>query len=171
MGEREGSSGLEVLRAITLGYDCCCRILMALGPAHVRGTGRAAEGFSATFGAAAAAASLARFDERDMRYAISYAVQQTSGVWSWVRDVEHIEKAFDFSGMGARNGVAGATMIQAGFTGVLDALDGERVSAGTGAPIVGSVAQSAGSPVSVNAVTTWVSDGPYWLCRAAPSRL
>jgi 2-methylcitrate dehydratase PrpD len=126
MGEREGSSGLEVLRAITLGYDCCCRILMALGPAHVRATGRAAEGFSATFGAAAAAASLARFDETQMRYAISYAVQQTSGVWSWVRDVEHIEKAFDFSGMGARNGVAGATMIQAGFTGVLDALDGQR---------------------------------------------
>ncbi len=126
MGERQGSTGLEVLHAITLGYDCCCRILMALGPEHVRDTGRAAEGFSATFGAAAAAASLARFNETQMRYAISYAVQQTSGVWSWVRDVEHIEKAFDFSGMGARNGVAGATMIQAGFTGVLDALDGER---------------------------------------------
>jgi 2-methylcitrate dehydratase PrpD len=126
MGERQGSSGLEVLRAITLGYDCCCRILMALGPDNVRETGRSAEGFSATFGAAAAAASLARFNETQMRYAISYAVQQTSGVWSWVRDGEHIEKAFDFSGMGARNGVAGATMIQAGFTGVIDALDGDR---------------------------------------------
>jgi len=126
MGEREGSSGLEFLRAVTLGYDCCCRILMALGPALVRANGRSAEGYSATFGAAAAAASLARFDETQMRYAISYAVQQTSGVWSWVRDAEHIEKAFDFSGMGARNGVAGATMIQSGFTGVLDALDGER---------------------------------------------
>jgi 2-methylcitrate dehydratase PrpD len=43
-----------------------------------------------------------------------------------VRDVEHIEKAFDFSGMGARNGVATATMIQAGFSGVTDALDGEH---------------------------------------------
>ena len=43
-----------------------------------------------------------------------------------MRDSEHIEKAFDFSGMGARNGVAAATMIQAGFTGVLDALEGER---------------------------------------------
>jgi 2-methylcitrate dehydratase PrpD len=99
---------------------------MALGPAHVRATGRAAEGFSSTFGATAAAASLARFDEMHMRYAISYGVQQTSGVWSWVRDLEHIEKAFDFSGMGARNGVAAATMIQAGFTGVTDALDGDR---------------------------------------------
>ena len=126
MGERQGSTGLEFLRAVTLGYDLCCRILMALGPAHVRATGRAAEGFSSTFGATAAAASLARFDEMQMRYAISYGVQQTSGVWSWVRDLEHIEKAFDFSGMGARNGVAAATMIQAGFTGVTDALDGDR---------------------------------------------
>ena len=126
MGERQASTGVELLRAITLGYDLCCRILMAIGPAHVRATGRAAEGFSATFGATAAAASLARFDETEMRYAISYGVQQTSGVWSWVRDLEHIEKAFDISGMGARNGVAAATMIQAGFTGVTDALDGER---------------------------------------------
>jgi len=126
MGEREGSSGTELLRAVTLGYDMSCRILVALRPALVRARGRAAEGYSSTFGAAAAAASLARFEETDMRYAISYAVQQISGVWSWVRDVEHIEKAFDFSGMGARNGVAGATMIQAGFTGVTDALEGER---------------------------------------------
>jgi 2-methylcitrate dehydratase PrpD len=126
MGEREGRSGTEFLRAITLGYDLCCRILMALGPALVRATHKSAEGYSSTFGATAAAASLARFDETRMRYAISYGVQQVSGVWSWARDAEHIEKAFDFSGMGARNGVAAATMIQAGFTGVTDALDGER---------------------------------------------
>ncbi len=126
MAEREGSSGEELLRAITLGYDLCCRFLVALRPALVRANYRSAEGYSSTFGATAAAASVARFDETQMRYAISYAVQQVSGVWSWVRDVEHIEKAFDFSGMGARNGVAAATMIQAGFTGVRDALEGER---------------------------------------------
>jgi 2-methylcitrate dehydratase PrpD len=126
MGERQGSSGEELLRAVVLGYDLCCRFLVALRPALVRANHRSAEGYSSTFGATAAAASLARFDETQMRYAISYAVQQVSGGWSWVRDVEHIEKAFDFSGMGARNGVAAATMIQAGFTGVLDALEGER---------------------------------------------
>jgi 2-methylcitrate dehydratase PrpD len=126
MGEREGSTGEELLRAITLGYDLCCRFLVALRPALVRANHRSAEGYSSTFGATAAAASLARFDETQMRYAISYAVQQVSGVWSWVRDLEHIEKAFDFSGMGARNGVSAATMIQAGFTGVVDALEGER---------------------------------------------
>ena len=126
MGEREASSGTEFLRAVVLGYDLCCRFLVALNPALVRARGRSAEGYSSTFGATAAAASMARFDEMQMRYAISYGVQQVSGVWSWVRDPEHIEKAFDFSGMGARNGVAAATMVQAGFTGVTDALEGER---------------------------------------------
>ena len=126
MAEREGSSGIELLRAVTLGYDVCCRFLMALGPDHVRATHRSAEGTSATFGSVAAAASLARLDELGMRYALSYAAQQVSGVWSWVRDAEHVEKAFDFGGMGARNGVTAAILAQAGFTGVRDVLDGEH---------------------------------------------
>jgi 2-methylcitrate dehydratase PrpD len=97
---------------------------MALGPDHVRATHRSAEGTSSTFGALGAAASLARLDETGMRFALSYAAQQTSGLWSWVKDEDHVEKAFDFSGMGARNGVAAVTMVQAGMTGVADVLDG-----------------------------------------------
>ena len=126
IAERDGRSGMEFLRAVALGYDLCCRFLMALGPDHVRGTHRSAEGTSSTFGAAAAAASMARFDEMRMRYALSYAAQQVSGIWSWARDADHIEKAFDFGGMGARNGVAAAVMVQAGFTGVAEVLDGEH---------------------------------------------
>jgi 2-methylcitrate dehydratase PrpD len=126
MGERTKGSGLDLIRAVALGYDLCCRWLMALGPNHVRGTHRSAEGVSATMGAAAAAASMARLDEKGMRYALSYAIQQVSGVWSWERDVEHIEKAFDFAGMGARNGVTAALMVQLGFTGVEDVLEGEH---------------------------------------------
>jgi 2-methylcitrate dehydratase PrpD len=61
-----------------------------------------------------------------MRYALSYAAQQVSGIWSWVRDGEHVEKAFDFSGMGARNGVTAAIMVKLGFTGVWDVMDGEH---------------------------------------------
>ena len=126
MAEREGRSGTEVLRAVALGYDLCCRFLMALGPDLVRSTGRSAEGTSATMGAAAAAASLARLDETGMRYALSYAAQQVSGLWSWTQDTDHIEKAFDFGGMGARNGVTAAIMVQTGFTGVPDVLRGEH---------------------------------------------
>src|ERR1700693_573276 len=126
MAEREGGSGGELLAAVTLGYDVCCRFLLALGPDLVRGSHRSAEGTSSTMGAAAAAASLAKLNEKGMRYALSYAAQQVSGIWSWVRDPEHVEKAFDFSGMGARNGVTAAIMAQMGFTGVWDVLDGEH---------------------------------------------
>jgi 2-methylcitrate dehydratase PrpD len=126
MAEREGRSGTEVIRAVVLGYDLCCRFLMTLGPDHVRATHRSAEGTSATFGAVGSAAALARLDEQGMRFALSYAAQQVSGLWSWTRDEDHVEKAFDFAGMGARNGVTAVTMVQGGFTGVSDVLDGEH---------------------------------------------
>jgi 2-methylcitrate dehydratase PrpD len=124
MAEKDGRSGEEFMRAVALGYDMCCRLLMALGPDLVRGSHRSAEGTSSTFGAVGAASSLARLDEQGMRFAVSYAAQQVSGLWSWVKDEDHIEKAFDFAGMGARNGVMAATMVEAGLTGVADVLDG-----------------------------------------------
>lgn len=126
VAERENASGQAFLRAVVLGYDLCCRFLLALGPNLVRGGHRSAEGTSSTMGAVGAAASLAVLDETGMRYALSYAAQQVSGVWSWVRDSEHVEKAFDFSGMGARNGVTAALMVQAGLSGVWDVMDGEH---------------------------------------------
>ena len=126
MAERAGSSGEELVRAVTLGYDLCCRFLFALDPDAVRGGHRSAEGTSSTMGSVGAAASIAKLDEAGMRYALSYAAQQVSGIWSWVRDAEHVEKAFDFAGMGARNGVTAATMAEAGLTGVWDILEGEH---------------------------------------------
>lgn len=147
MAEREGSSGEELLRAVVLGYDLCCRLLMALGPDLVRGGHRSAEGTSSTMGSAAAAASIAKLDQTGMRYVLSYAAQQVSGIWSWVRDVEHVEKAFDFAGMGARNGVTAATMVQAGFTGVWDVLEGEHnmLEALSSSPKPGEMVKDLGS--------------------------
>ncbi len=124
IAEREGRSGEEFARAVALGYDLACRLLVALGPDLVRGSHRSAEGTASAFGALGAAASLARLDEQGMRFAISYAAQQVSGLWSWVKDKDHVEKAFDFAGMGARNGVTAVDMVQAGLTGVDDVLDG-----------------------------------------------
>jgi 2-methylcitrate dehydratase PrpD len=126
MAERENRSGMEVLRAVALGYDVGCRFLVALGPDLVRGSHRGAEAPCSTMGGMAAAASLARLDETGMRYALSYAAQQVSGLWSWVQDPDHIEKAFDIGGMGARNGVTAVVMVQAGFTGVRDVLSGKH---------------------------------------------
>ena len=78
------------------------------------------------FGAAAAAGALAGLRERQVRHLLSFTAQQASGISCWMRDGEHVEKAFDFGGMPARNGVAAATMVAHGFTGVDDVFAGER---------------------------------------------
>ena len=122
----EQRSGIELLRAVVLGYDVGCRFVVALGHEALRRGHRGIECPVSTMGAMAAAASLARLDETGIRYAISYAAQQVSGLWSWVEDHDHIEKAFDIGGMGARNGVTAVVMVQSGFTGVRDVLSGRH---------------------------------------------
>lgn len=124
MAEKNGASGQAFINAVALGYDLGCRLLLALGPDHVRGTHRSAEGMSSTFCAFGSAVALSGLDEQRVRFALSYAAQQVSGLWSWIDDEEHVEKAFDFAGMGARNGVTAVTMVEAGMTGVPDVLDG-----------------------------------------------
>ena len=126
VSERLGSSGEALLRAVALGYDVGCRLTMSLNAYEFREDGHSTHSFGPMFGAAAAAGSLFRFDERQTRYLLSYTAQQASGISCWMRDEEHIEKAFDFGGMPARNGVAAAAMVAHGFTGVEDAFSGER---------------------------------------------
>jgi 2-methylcitrate dehydratase PrpD len=99
---------------------------MSLDAYQFREDGHSTHSFGPMFGAAAASAAIAKLDERQVRHCLSFTAQQASGISCWMRDEEHIEKAFDFGGMPARNGVAAATMVDHGFTGVEDALSGER---------------------------------------------
>jgi 2-methylcitrate dehydratase PrpD len=126
MAERERAGGTALLRAVALGYDVCCRLTQSLNAMQFRAAGHSTHSFGPTFGAAAAAGALAGLDARRVRYLLSYAAQQASGITCWMRDEEHIEKAFDFGGMPARNGVAAAAMVAHGFTGLEDVLSGER---------------------------------------------
>ena len=126
VAERESKGGEALLRAVALGYDVCARLTQSLNAHEFREDGHSTHSFGPMFGAAAAAGSLLGLDERAARYLISYTAQQASGISCWMRDEEHIEKAFDFGGMPARNGVAAATMVAHGFSGVEDALSGER---------------------------------------------
>jgi len=126
MAEREQRGGRALLRAIVLGYDVCARISKALGVERFRSAGHSTHSIGGTFGAAAAAGALAGLNADQARYLLSYAAQQASGLSCWARDIEHIEKAFDFGGMPARNGVTAATMVAGRFTGVEDVLSGDR---------------------------------------------
>ncbi len=121
-----GRSGQDALRAMVLGYDICCRLTLSLHAYAFRVAGHSTHTFGPNFGAAAAAGALAGLNEQQCRYLMSYAAQQASGVACWMRDRDHIEKSFDFGGMGARNGVTAALMVANGCTGVDDVFSGER---------------------------------------------
>ena len=126
MAERAGRGGTALLRAIVVGYDVCARISKALGVESFRSAGFSTHSYGGVFGAAAAAGALAGINAEQARYLLSYTAQQASGLSCWARDTEHIEKAFDFGGMPARNGVTAATMVASRFTGVEDVFSGDR---------------------------------------------
>jgi 2-methylcitrate dehydratase PrpD len=126
MAERERRGGTALLRAVALGYDVGCRLTLSLDPYRFREAGHSTHSFGPTFGAAAACAALAGLKPQQVRHALSYAAQQVSGISCWMRDPEHVEKAFDFGGMPARNGVTAAAMAAHGLSGVEDVFSGER---------------------------------------------
>jgi 2-methylcitrate dehydratase PrpD len=126
LAERERAGGTALLRALVLGYDVCARMSQALGIERFRERGHSTHSFGNIFGAAAASAAMLKLNVDQSRYAMSYAAQQASGLSCWARDIEHIEKAFDFGGMPARNGVTAALMASLRFTGVEDIFFGDR---------------------------------------------
>lgn len=113
-------SGAELIRAVVLGYHVGCRFIRALGGRDLGA--HSSYGIGGTFGAAA----LFRLAPGQVAWSLSYAAQQASGILSWMADRDHVEKAFDFGGMPARNGVAAAVLVHLGFTGVDDVVEGEK---------------------------------------------
>jgi 2-methylcitrate dehydratase PrpD len=122
--EHFGADGATFVASVVLGYDLCARIAYALGGEDFFAAHHSSHAYGGVFGAASAAAVAARLDGPAARVLLSYTAQQASGLTCWRRDPDHIEKAFDFAGMPARNGLNAAIMTAAGFTGVPDALDG-----------------------------------------------
>jgi 2-methylcitrate dehydratase PrpD len=123
VAEGRGLGGAAVVRAVVVGYELAARVPRALGVANLRAAGLASHGVGPTFGSAAAAASLLGLPADRVGDVLACCAQQASGSWQWLRDVEHIEKAFVFAGMGARNGLQAALLVEAGFRGVREAFD------------------------------------------------
>ena len=124
-GERFGINGNQFLRAVALGYDVGCRFTIALGGQRYENESHFSTHSIATiFGAAAAAGCAANLNAGQMRLLLGYAAQQCSGLTSWRRDSEHVQKAFVFGGMTARSGVTSALVVHSGWTGVKDILSG-----------------------------------------------
>ena len=116
-GEQFGIDGTHFLRAVALGYDIGPRVTHQPRRPSPFATTRhqSTHSIAGDFGAAAAAGCAAGLNAQQMRWLLDYAAQQSSGIAAWQRDTEHIEKAFVFGGMPARNGVTAALLVQAGL--------------------------------------------------------
>ena len=125
-GEQFGIEGMRFLRAVALGYDIGTRFTMTIGITGFQSTNHmSTHAIAGTFGSAAAAALAAGLNAQQMRWVLDYASQEASGIKTWQRDTDHIEKAFVFAGMPARNGVSAAEIVASGGTGVDDVLAGQ----------------------------------------------
>ena len=125
LGEKRDIDGQRLMRAVALGYDIGTRFTATLGKLqYMADTHRSTHALAGTFGSAAAAGCAASLNAQQMRWLLSYTGQLASGLASWQRDTEHVEKAFDFGGMAAKNGVTAAVLVEAGGTGVDDILSG-----------------------------------------------
>ena len=122
VAQREHASGHEFMLAVVLGYEAALRIGEAVNPSHYRywhPTGTAA-----TFGAAAAAASLMKLSPKQTLDALGTAGTQAAGLWEFNADgamSKHLHP-----GKAALNGVLAADLAREGFTGASRILEGER---------------------------------------------
>src|SRR5207244_8441500 len=124
-GERFGNDGARFVRSVALGYDIGTRVTMTLGAANFEvGSHQSSHAIAGIWGSAAAAGCAAGLSMQQMPWLLAYAADQSSGLTVWQRDTDHVQKAFAFAGVGARNGVSAALMVQSGWTGVDDVLSG-----------------------------------------------
>ncbi|WP_197486434.1 MmgE/PrpD family protein [Sphingobium sp. EP60837] len=122
LGEQFGTNGTGFLRSVALGYDIGGRVGTAAG--LLRNFRTPTVSVCGIFGATAAAACVARLSPEQTRFALSYTAQQSSGIDSFRRDPDHIEKGFLNGGIGARGGVTSVLLVKAGFTAVHDIFEG-----------------------------------------------
>ena len=121
IGEQRGTSGRDVLVASVLGMELCCRIGLAIHPAHYD-AGWHITGTCGVFGSVAAAGRLLGLDTSHMVYAMGIAGTQASGV----REVfGSMTKPFH-AGRAAQSGVLAALLARRGFTSTTAILEGRR---------------------------------------------
>lgn len=161
VGERRGTSGAEVLRAVIAGYEIVCRI--ASGAPH----GFHARGLHAThacgvFSAAAVAALLAGSTPAVITDAMGIAGSAAGGLLEFLNTGSSTKQLH--AGTAALNGILAARLAGAGASGPSSVLEGDK----------GFYAALSARPASLNRVTTglgedWATLGigikPYPACQ------
>ena len=126
MAQRNRKSGLDLIRGVVAGYDIGARMTEGLGAMALNNAGLASHAFGALYGAGAAAGVLAGFDADQARRLLSYLAHETSGLSCWVNEYDHVQKAYVFGAMGAKNAITATLLCASGWTGLEEALEGKH---------------------------------------------
>ena len=152
VAEDRSRSGLELLKAITIGYEISTRIGSAIQPSHYKFFHTT--GTVGCFGSAAAAAALfAPQDANVARHALATATSFASGLQQAFRS-DAMTKPLH-AGHAAWVGVASATGAASGVTGALDILEGEAgfLAAMTQASVSPQFTEGLGESYNITHVT------------------
>ncbi len=120
VAQQEGVSGLELIKAVIVGYEISTRIGKVLGREHYKYWHNT--GTVGTFGAAAAAAYLLGLDATRFTHALCTAATFAAGLQQAFK-MDSMSKPLH-SGRAAEAGVAAAQMAREGVTGSLDVFEG-----------------------------------------------
>ena len=126
MSQREKKGGMDFIRAVCAGYDVGPRITEALGAMALNNAGTSSHAMGAIFGSGACASVLANFDGAQVRRLLSYLAHESSGLGCWMAEHDHVQKAYVFGAMGAKNAITSVLLVQSGWTGLEEALEGPR---------------------------------------------
>ncbi|MCI0423524.1 MAG: MmgE/PrpD family protein [Acidobacteria bacterium] len=116
VGERQRSSGRDVLAAIVLGIDVACRVSYALSGPALYARGFHPTCVAGTFGSLAAGSHLLGLKGRSLRHAFGLAGTEASGLLAWVSDPTEHSRPFNM-GLASRHGVFAAHLASCGFGG------------------------------------------------------
>jgi 2-methylcitrate dehydratase PrpD len=118
VGERQHSSGRQLLEAFLTGFEVECKIAEAIHPSHYK-NGFHTSGTVGTFGAVVASAKLMKLDAHQTAHALAIAASAAAGIrvnFGTMTKPLHVGRA-------AQNGVMAAELAARGFTGGNAALD------------------------------------------------
>jgi 2-methylcitrate dehydratase PrpD len=114
--------GHAFLSAVLRGFEACCRVGMAVGPAHYRIWHNTAT--CGPFGSAYAAGDILGLDQAAMTHALGNAGTQSSGLWQFLETgamSKHLH-----AGRAAEAGLLAADLAARGFSGPPQILEGEK---------------------------------------------
>jgi 2-methylcitrate dehydratase PrpD len=122
VGHAAGSSGMDVLRAIVLGYDVVIRIGAAVNPSH-RSRGFHPTATCNPFGAALSTAILLGCNEEQTLWALGLAGSMAGGLYEFRKQGAMVMALH--GGWPAQSGVIAAYLAREGFTGPTTILEGQ----------------------------------------------